>query len=164
MIKYILFFFSTFFFLQMNASGQSVYETELSDINGKSVNVDNIKGEKLTVLDFWATWCKPCVNSIPELVKLSENYKEKGVSFIGVNEDSPRNASKVKPFATSLGITYPVLLDSDQELLSDLLIDAFPTLVILDNKGKVLYTHVGYSIGDENTIKNTIEKLLSEMD
>jgi cytochrome c biogenesis protein CcmG, thiol:disulfide interchange protein DsbE len=151
------------FLLQTGIFGQ-VYDTELPDINGKSTSINELKGEKLTVLDFWATWCKPCVRSIPELVKLSKEFHNKGVHFIGINEDSPRNSSKVRPFATSLGITYPVLMDTDQELLTDLLIDSFPTLVVLDSKGKVIYTHVGYSDGDENIIKEKIEKLLGEMD
>lgn len=161
-IKSTLLFIS-FFLLQTGISGQ-VFDMELSDINGESTSINTLKGEKLTVLDFWATWCKPCVRSIPELVKLSDEFQSKGVRFIGVNEDSPRNISKVKPFATSLGITYPVLLDTNQELLADLLIDSFPTLVVLDSKGKVIYTHVGYSDGDENIIKEQIEKLLGEMD
>ncbi len=163
MIKKVTLLLITILSLQTGIFGQ-VFDTELSDINGKSTSLNELKGEKLTVLDFWATWCKPCVRSIPELVKLSDEFHEKGVRFIGVNEDSPRNFSKVKPFATSLGITYPVLLDTDQELLTDLLIDSFPTLVILGSKGKVLFTHVGYSDGDENIIKEKIEKLLLEMD
>ena len=132
-------------------------------MHGKSVNIDALKGEKLTVLDFWATWCRPCINSIPALVKLSEKFQEKGVRFIGINADSPRNRSKVKPFVSSVGITYPVLLDSDQKLQSDFFINGFPTLLVLDGEGKVLFTHVGYIQGDEKIIEDTINKLLAEM-
>jgi len=144
-------------------SGQTVYQTILSDIDGNSVNINEIKGEKLTVLDFWATWCGPCIKSIPELVKLSEEFHEQGVRFIGINTDSPRNRSKVKPFASSMGITYPVLIDSDQQLQSDFFINGFPTMLVLDEKGKVLFTHVGYIQGDEKIIEDTINKLLTEM-
>ncbi len=144
-------------------SGQTAFQTELSDLDGNSVYIDAIKGEKLTVLDFWATWCGPCIVSIPELVKLSDKFQKKGVRFIGINADSPRNRSKVKPFSSSMGITYPVLLDSDQQLLSDFFINGFPTLLILDGKGKVLFTHVGFIQGDEKIIEDAINNLLAEM-
>jgi cytochrome c biogenesis protein CcmG/thiol:disulfide interchange protein DsbE len=145
-------------------TAQMVYNIELSDMDGNNLRVGDIKGNKLTVLDFWATWCRPCINSIPQFVKLSEKYKEQGVSFIGVNEDSPRNLSKVRPFALSLGITYPILLDTDQQLLSNFMIDGFPTLIILDKTGKVLFTHLGYVNGDEVIIGDKIDELLSKMD
>ncbi len=147
----------------ISVHGQTVFQTELSDIDGNAVNINEIKGEKLTVLDFWATWCGPCINSIPELVKLADKFEDKGVGFIGINADSPRNRSKVKPFASSMGITYPVLLDSDQQLQSDFFINGFPTLLVLDGEGKVLFTHVGYIQGDEKIFEDTINKLLSEM-
>jgi thiol-disulfide isomerase/thioredoxin len=143
---------------------QNVFDNNFNDIEGNNVILGDLKGEKLTVLDFWATWCKPCVNSIPKLVNLSDQLKNKGVNLIGINEDSPRNTAKVQPFAFSLGITYPVLLDPNQRLLSDMMIDALPTLIILDKNGKVIYTHQGFSNGDENVIKNKISSLLEEMD
>ncbi|MGW8315715.1 MAG: TlpA family protein disulfide reductase [Bacteroidales bacterium] len=143
--------------------GQTAFQTPLSDLEGNTVSIDAIKGEKLTVLDFWATWCRPCINSIPELVKLSDKYQDQGVHFVGINADSPRNSSKVKPFASSVGITYPVLLDFEQQLQSDFFISGFPTLLILDGKGKVLFTHVGFIQGDEKIIEDAISKLLTEM-
>jgi len=158
--------FLAFFLLTLSSlsyvCGQTAYQIELLDINGNTVNIDAIKGEKFTVLDFWATWCRPCINSIPELVKLSDKFQEKGVQFIGINADSPRNRSKVKPFASSIGINYPVLLDFDQQLQSDFFIDGFPTLLVLDGKGKVLFTHVGFIQGDEKTIEDAINNLLKE--
>lgn len=142
---------------------QTAFQTPLSDLEGNSMNIDDIKGDKLTVLDFWATWCRPCINSIPELIKLSDKFQDKGVRFVGINADSPRNRSKVKPFSSSMGITYPVLLDFDQQLQSDYFINGFPTLLILDEAGKVLFTHVGFIQGDEKIIEDAIDKLLTEM-
>jgi cytochrome c biogenesis protein CcmG/thiol:disulfide interchange protein DsbE len=146
-----------------HVDGQSAFQTQLSDLDGNSVTLGSIKGEKLTVLDFWATWCRPCINSIPELVKLADQYQEKGVRLIGINADSPRNRSKVKPFASSMGITYPVLLDFDQQLQSDYFINGYPTLLILNEEGKVLFTHVGFIQGDEKIIKDAVDKLLAEI-
>jgi cytochrome c biogenesis protein CcmG, thiol:disulfide interchange protein DsbE len=148
--------------MHQNMHAQAVYNIELSDLDGNTITLDEMKGEKLTVLDFWATWCHPCINFIPHLIKLADKFHDKGVNVIGVNEDSPRNRSKVKPFASSLGITYQVLLDTDQELQSNFFIDGLPTLLILDNNGKILYSHTGFKEGDEQIINEEIEKLLTE--
>ncbi len=150
--------------VQLSLSSQQIYDTSLPGTSGKTVTLGDLKGDKLTVIDFWATWCKPCLISIPELVKLSEEFDDKGVRFVGVSEDGPRNIAKVRPFTTSMGIPYPVLLDPDEQLMADMLINALPTLVILDSEGRVLYTHEGFSHGDETVIKDKLSSLLAEME
>lgn len=142
------------------AQAQTPYQIELKEINGDYLKLEDLKGNKLTVIDFWATWCKPCVKSIPKLIALSHEYEASDVRFVGINVDSPRNSAKVRPFAKSLGIDYPTLLDPNQELYSELLVAVLPTLFILDSNGKVLYTHEGYVSGDEKLIKEEIESLL----
>ncbi|MEQ8471116.1 MAG: TlpA disulfide reductase family protein [Marinoscillum sp.] len=141
---------------------QGALNVELKNIEGKYVTLHQIKGEKLTVLDFWATWCKPCIKAIPELEKLSNEFEDKGVRFVGINNDSPRNISKVRPISKSLGMTYPVLLDTEQELFNEMLVVSLPTLIILRPDGEVVYTHEGYSRGDEVLIKSRIEELLAD--
>ena len=96
MIKYFYIFITLSLTLSLN--GQYVYDFQLEDTEGAWLAYSDIKGEKLTIIDFWATWCKPCVNSIPKLVELSESYPESDVVFIGISIDSPRNMAKVKPF------------------------------------------------------------------
>lgn len=137
-----------------------VYDFSLKDTENKMVRLSQISGQSLTVVDFWATWCQPCIRSMPKLVELSNNYKDRGVSFIGISVDSPRNLSKVKPFARSMGIQYPILLDSNGELMGELNVTAVPTLLIIDSEYRVLYTHEGFHAGDENTIKEEIDKHL----
>jgi thiol-disulfide isomerase/thioredoxin len=68
-----------------------VYDFSLKDTENQTLNLSDIRGESLTVIDFWATWCQPCIRSMPKLVDLSEAYKDKGVGFIGISVDSPRN-------------------------------------------------------------------------
>ena len=142
-------------------SAQTLLGISLKTIDGQYVRLHDLKGEKLTVLDFWATWCKPCIKSIPELVKLSKNYDNEQVAFIGIDEDSPRNMAKVRPFANSLKIDYPVLLDTEQELYNELQVSVLPTFIILDGDGKVLFTHEGYTKGDEQIFEEKIEEFLA---
>lgn len=145
-----------------NLSGhtQNAYNTEVKTLEGISMPLSEVVEGQLVVLDFWTTWCKPCIRSIPKIIEVSEKFEESEVQFIGVNEDSPRNVNKVKPMVKSLKIPYTVILDTDQLLLSELMVNAFPTLMILNKEGQVLYTHVGFSSGDEITLEQKIRELL----
>ncbi|RJE75000.1 TlpA disulfide reductase family protein [Reichenbachiella sp. MSK19-1] len=148
--------------LSQHSKAQSTLRIELKEINGEYYTLDDLKGSELTVVDFWATWCKPCVKSIPKLVELSHQYEKEEVAFVGINVDSPRNLAKVRPFSKSLKIDYPVLLDTDQALYNELLVSVLPTVLILDSEGKVLFTHEGYTHGDEEYLKEKINELLEE--
>lgn len=136
-------------------------EIEVKDMDQNWISLSELSGEKLTVIDFWATWCKPCVTGIPKLNSIYKDLSEQGVSFVGVNIDGPRNQSKVKPFANSLNIKYPIVLDPNQELVNDFNVTAFPTLIVLNEKGKEVFVHEGFNPGDEKIIKDEITKLLN---
>jgi cytochrome c biogenesis protein CcmG/thiol:disulfide interchange protein DsbE len=138
-----------------------VPDFSLINIDNERVSYSEMKGEQLTVIDFWATWCQPCIRSIPELVDMYSAYGEKGVGFIGISVDSPRNLSKVKPFSRSLGITYPVLLDSNSEVMGELNVTAVPTLLIIDREDRILYRHEGFRPGDEQLIREELERHLN---
>lgn len=138
-----------------------VYNMELKDLDGNNVMLGDQRGERFTVVDFWASWCKPCLSAMPKLQQLSEKYKGTGVVFWGINVDSPRNQVKVKPLVRSLGLSYPVFTDMDQELMNELNVIVLPTLVILDAKGKIRFLHEGYQLGDEQLIDESINNLLT---
>lgn len=139
---------------------QNVRNFELKDIDNNTLSYDQLKGEKLTVIDFWATWCKPCNKAIPKLNEIYESYKSQGLEIIGINCDGPRSVSKVGPLSQALNIQYPVLIDLNSEVKSELNILAFPTLIIVDTSGKIVWIHEGFVTGDEEIIKSEIEKLL----
>ena len=132
----------------------------LPDLQNKRQTYSDLKGEKYTILDFWATWCKPCQRSIPEMIELYDRYQDRGVEFIGINIDAPRNLSKVRPVSQSLGINYPVLLDSNSELMGKLHVTVVPTLLVLDKTDEIVYRHQGYRPGDEKILAEKLEELL----
>ena len=128
----------------------TVRNFKAQDINFQSVSFNDLKGEKFTIVDFWATWCKPCIQAIPKLSEIYGMYKDKGVQVIGINVDSPRNSAKVKPFVKAYKIDYTVLRDPSSEIASDLNVTSYPTL------------YIGFRPGDESILKNELEKLLNE--
>lgn len=153
-------FNSVLLFFTFSIYSQNVGNFSYPDINNQYKSFDDLKGTKLTIIDFWASWCKPCTQSIPVLVDLYNKYKEQGVQFIGLSNDGPRSVSKVKPLVNSLKITYPVLIDINGELMGKLKFSFFPTLIICDTKGNILWVHEGFSKGDETIIATEIDKWL----
>ena len=153
--------FKTIFIVMFAYSAHAqLPDVELRDLERNWVSLQDLKGEKLTVIDFWATWCKPCVAGIPKLNTIADELSEKGVRFIGINVDGPRNQAKVKPFVKTLGIRYSIILDPNQELVKELNVSAYPTLLVYDAKGKEVFVHEGFNPGDEKLIRKELEKLL----
>jgi len=132
----------------------------LKDLSNQWKEYGDLKGENLTVVDFWASWCQPCVQSIPHLNEMASLYADRGVGFIGVSIDGPRNQSKLTPFIKSMGVTYPILRDINSELMSELNVTAVPTVLIYDSSGDLVHIHEGYRPGDELAIGKAIEALL----
>ena len=139
--------------------GQQVDFT-LYDTDNNKLGFNDLKGEKLTLVDFWATWCKPCKDVIPELINIHDIYNGK-VNVVGISVDGSRSINKVKPFISALNVNYPVLLDPGQELSGDLNIVAIPTLIITNETGEIIWIHEGYKPGDNKIIRNKIESLLN---
>lgn len=135
-------------------------DVSLYNLDNEYVNLSELKGEKLTIIDFWATWCKPCLIAIPELNKLYEKYNGQGVNFIGINIDSPRNQSKVRPFARSRGLQYDLLMDPDQQAMRELNVVVVPTMLIFNAEGDLVFTHEGFKPGDQELILQEMEKNL----
>lgn len=155
--KSIIFAFALFF--TSNCLSQTV-KFSLENIQSETKNYDDLKGDSLTVIDFWATWCKPCLQSIPHLKDIQNEFKTRGVNVLGISVDGPRSVSKVPPLAQSLKINYPVLLDFNNDTMRQYNVNNLPSLVIVNRKNKIVYFHEGYSPGDEIVLKAKLEELL----
>lgn len=148
-------------FVAQSSFAQSTLEWNLESTNRQSVKLQTEAGSVLTVIDFWATWCKPCIKAMPKLQELYTQYQSMGVNFIGVSVDSPRNLSKVSPLAKSLGVKYPILLDPNSAFMNKMNVQSLPTLVLLDSEGNEVYRHQGFTRGDEKQIEEEIKKYLA---
>ena len=126
----------------------------LEDIEGDEVSLSDFSPD-VTVLNFWATWCPPCKQEIPDFIAAYNKYKDEGVRFIGVsNED----VATIKSFAGEYGINYILLVDRNSVIMNDWGIRAIPTTFILDGNGQIIYKNVGMMTGIQ--LEGAIEDLL----
>ncbi len=130
----------------------------LKDTEGVVRNSDEWGG-KILVVNFWATWCPPCLEEMPILVEFQQQYSPQGVQVIGVAVD---NLEQVKDFIDFYGINFPVLVGSDDAIaLAKTMgnrISALPYTAIYDQTGKTLYAQPGKITRKslENTIKSRL--------
>lgn len=143
-------------------SGQKIRAFHVNDIDGNAQSYDNIKGANLTVIDFWASWCKPCLKAIPKLEALHQKYKEQGVALLSINVDGPRSIAKVRPLVKSLGISSTILMDTDKQIDDDLDVYQIPTLLVVSDDNKIVYRHEGYAKGEEKEIEHVLVEHLSK--
>lgn len=130
----------------------------LQDFDGKKISSDKFKG-KILVVDFWATWCVPCIAEVPKYNKLQQKYADQGVEVIGVALASG-DAKDIKPFVSKHQMKYTVLIGDDDQVY-DLNVVAFPTTYVLTRDMKVLRRYIGASPSKAAAIDADIQKLLT---
>jgi peroxiredoxin len=120
--------------------GEKAPDFSLADINGKAVNLSAFNG-KVVILDFFADWCPPCRQEIPDFIELEKSYGDKGFAMIGVALVS---AGEAREFAGRMGINYPVLVDDGKASEIYGPIRSIPTTFIIDKGGKIVKIYIGY--------------------
>jgi len=126
----------------------------LKTLNGQDLALSQLKG-KVVLLDFWATWCGPCRESIPHLIQLYKAYRENGFEVIGVSLDKG-DVEIVRNFARSMDIPYPIVIASE-EVVRNYRVTAIPTTFFIDKEGKIRERITGFSsaISRQMTAKTT---------
>ena len=132
----------------------------LENLDGSTFSLEETLKEGPVVLDFWATWCKPCIKALPKLQTLSEEFAERRVQVLTINVDGPRNLPKVRPFLQRHKLTLPVLLDKTNEVLKQFQLVGMPATLIIREDGTVFYKHQGYRPGYEEKIRAKLDELL----
>ncbi|MFZ4654189.1 MAG: TlpA family protein disulfide reductase [Methylococcaceae bacterium] len=127
----------------MMSSAASIKEPLLVDLEGKAHTLAEWKG-RVVVLNFWATWCPPCREEMPDFTQIQSEFDRQGVSFIGIAIDDPL---VVKAYLAEHPVNYPILVGgSDVPAWADRLgneISALPFSVVLDRKGQQIHAHIG---------------------
>lgn len=132
----------------------------LQDFDGKAISAaEQFKGN-IVVLDFWATWCVPCIGEIPILNRLQEKYGARGVKVVGVTLASGE-AKEVKPFVGRNKMKYTVLMGDDDQVY-DLNVVAFPTTYLVTRDMKVFRRYIGAGPRKAAEVEADIQSLLTK--
>ncbi len=127
------------------SEGAQVPDFEMTLLNGESASFDDFRGKKV-LLNFWATWCGPCVGEMPALQRLAEEYPEE---LVILAVDCGEDQATVQAFIDDNGYTFPVVLDSD-DTIGSLFggVTSIPMTVIIDEKGNILSSSAGAADAD----------------
>jgi len=128
-------------------------------LDGQGITLSALRG-KVILIDFWATWCGPCRESIPHLVHLRNTYQGKGFEVIGLSEDKG-DVETVRNFVKSLDIPYPIAM-SPQDVSRSYGVSALPTAFLIDREGKIQQKMLGFSPAIAKQMTSKIEELLSQ--
>lgn len=118
----------------------------LKTIDGREVSLKEYRGKAVVIVNFWATWCPPCRNEIPEFIDFHREYKDKGVAILAVNLREPRD--HVREFADKAGMDFPVLLDVSGKTANDYEVQVIPTTFVVDKSGVIRSRIVGMTTKD----------------
>jgi peroxiredoxin len=142
----------------LSKAGAQAEDFTTRDIDGRTVRLGDYLGKQAVLLDFWATFCQPCMAEMPHLRRLYEAYKDKGFVILAVSMDGPESLSEVPSFARRNSMTFPVVFDEDSRIAS--LYNprkSAPLSVLIDKSGRVVGVREGYSPGDEETLEKEIQ-------
>jgi thiol-disulfide isomerase/thioredoxin len=142
------------------AQGATAPDFNLRTPEGKRVNLKELLEDGPVLLDFWATWCKPCIKAMPKLSSIHEDYGTRGLTVLGINEDGPRGQARVKPFVRSRKIPFPIALDPDGSVRSRMQVAALPTTVLVAQDGEIVLRQVGFSPDHDGQLRATLDTLL----
>lgn len=136
----------------------------LKTIDGATVNCETLSNDgKPFIIDFFATWCKPCNRELSAIAEVYDEWQEEtGVKIFAVSIDQGQNINKVKPLVDQNEWEYDVLLDPNSELLKALGGQMIPFVVVLDGQGNVVSKHSGYTDGAENELLEEVRKLINQ--
>jgi thiol-disulfide isomerase/thioredoxin len=135
-------------------AGKLAPDFTLPDAEGKPVKLSDLRGS-VVLIDFWATWCGPCIRAMPAMEKFHNDFKDKGVRVIGINTWENDDADPVK-FKKDKGLTYGLLLKGDP-VAEAWGVAGIPAFVVIGKDGVVLYSNSGYGPAVERAIREAIE-------
>lgn len=124
------------FISAQSAASKKAPDVSLKDLKGKIVKIEDFK-DKIVLLNFWATWCAPCLAEIPELIKWQKEYENQGLQIIGITYP-PTSPAKVRSFARRNKINYPILFGSKKTKVMFDAGETMPLTVVIDREGNVV--------------------------
>jgi peroxiredoxin len=141
--------------------GQPAPDFALRSLEGDNVRLSEHTGE-VVLINFWATWCGPCRQEMPQLDQIYGKYRRAGLVLFSVNLDEADNLAAAKEMAQTLKVSYPVLFDARKDVARAYQAGTMPLTVLIDREGVVRYVSEGYKAGYEVRYTDKLRELLNE--
>jgi peroxiredoxin len=137
------------------AVGMQVDDFQLADLDGKTQSLSQYRG-KVVLVNFWATWCKPCTTEMPAMQTVYDKLRDKGFVVLAVNE--LEDEAKVREHIATYKHTFPVLLDRDNKVANQFGVFGLPVSVFIDQEGRV-QEYIKGGLLTEDKIYQTIQRI-----
>jgi peroxiredoxin len=137
---------------------------ELSTVDGKSERLSEHLGKEVVLLDFWATFCEPCLAGMPHLEALYRKHQAQGFTVLGISIDGPDSVAQVKTTVSKLGISFPILLDQETRVVA--LYNpktSAPYSVLIGRDGRILKNQEGYTTGNAGVLDRDVANALARV-
>jgi thiol-disulfide isomerase/thioredoxin len=140
-----------------NFKNEPSKDFELTTIKNGRVKLSALKG-KIVMVNFWATWCAPCIEEMPVLVELYDKYKSQGLEILAISVDAPDVRQQIPMFAAKHRMNFPVLYDENAAALYG--VNSYPTTLFVDRQGNLRYRTKGL---DVKNARRDLEFIVSEL-
>ncbi len=144
------------------SEGVTVPDFKAKNLAGKNVELSKLLERGPVLLDFWATWCKPCLRELPYIEELHQKYAAQGLTVLTVSVDQTRSLAKVKSYIKTHKYEFEVLIDPNQRLLKKMKGSTVPYLLIISPSSERLYVHARYRDGDEVELAEHVDAVMAE--
>lgn len=138
-------------------AGAVAPEIGLSDLAGRGVQISKLRG-KVVLVDFWASWCAPCRQELPQLEQLYKKYRARGFEVLAINQD--QSIEGARRFLGSVPLSFRVVHDRAKTVANRYGPSKMPSSFLVDRKGIIRYVHAGFRSGDQATLERHILSLL----
>lgn len=142
-----------------NQIGKKAAEFSLPTVSGENVALQSLRG-KVVLLNFWATWCGPCRQELPELARVQEKFRQRGLAVIAVTVDN--EVENVRGFLKKYEIKLQALWDKKKKVADAYVVEKMPSSYLIDRTGVVRFIHRGYTPEELRRIEAEIDELLDK--
>lgn len=148
-------------FCTLMAQNKSLPNANVKTLEGQTLNIQDLgKSGKITIISFWAIWCSPCRKELDAINEYYEEWQKKyDVDVVAVSIDDARTVANVRGVVEKHGWPFRVILDTQREFMQAMNVTNPPYSMLLNQKGEVVFEHIGYTPGDELELEEKIKTL-----